>query len=839
MKRRSTARPAARRDAGGRGLLAWDLGYIAVAVLLATATAWPVYETPRLLLVAVVAGAAGIGVAWASRRLRWGVLVTAAVALGAYLLLVVPLAVPAALDSPMRALRGVRDGLFGLVLGWKQLVTLSLPLGEYQAVLVPFFAVVLLGSLVAALLALRGGRWAPLAAAVVALMAAFGIAFGSSATSAPVSLLGVAVPAPRELALGATTLLATAGWLLGRAKLQRSQALALARSRAGTVRRRAGSRWPAARRYALAGGLVVVATALGLAAAPAAAGLVERSALRDEIEPTLIVRQQPSPLAGYRGWFAGDRFDAELFTVTGERGELDRLRLATLAAYDGEEFHVAANGADDGFRRLPRSAAGVAADVELSITVGDGYRGIWLPSPGGLLAAPDFTGARAEELADGFFVDADGATAVQLAGDDAVRGLRAGDGYRLLAEVPAAGAIADWEAGEAAVDAESHPALAEWVASQEVERSGAGLVELVDRLRARGYLSHSLAADEAAQGWMSELAQTADYRFRPSPAGHSTARIERLFAELVAQERQAGPGADPEFLVAAVGDDEQFATAAALLAGYLGFDARVVVGVRLAEAGAGSGGGAAASVCDTVCTGGDLAAWAEVRGPDGAWAPLDASPQSALRPIDIAEGEQLPENATVPDDVAAEPVEPMQVQSDDRPASAPRPPAESDEAEAFAPVLRAALLGTGAAASLALPLVVLFGGKRARRESRRRAADPELRVLGAWEEFADLSAEYGMPLDAAATRSAAAAASGRASAVHLAAVVDAAVFAEHPPGDDAAALAWRIVDEERAALRAAHPMGARLRAAGNLVAYRAALAPRRHRPMSTGKEPVT
>ena len=77
--------------------------------------------------------------------------------------------------------------------------------------------------------------------------------------------------------------------------------------------------------------------------------------------------------------------------------------------------------------------------------------------------------------------------------------------------------------------------------------------------------------------WMQSLP---DYTFQPSASGHSLARIDAMFARLLERETDPRAAASENF-VAAVGDDEQFATAVALIARELGFPARVVVGARL------------------------------------------------------------------------------------------------------------------------------------------------------------------------------------------------------------------------------------------------------------------
>ncbi|MEO8529108.1 MAG: hypothetical protein ABI435_08510, partial [Pseudolysinimonas sp.] len=154
--------PAATRLAGAAprpigSLLIWGLGYLVVGVALATASAWEVYRTPLLAVVAAVGAALGIGVVLLVRAVRWPNWMIPILAAVGYLVLVVPVAIPSALGTPVSVVRGVRDGVVGIVVGWKQLLTLSLPLGAYQAVLVPFFVLIVVGTTLAAFLIVRDG----------------------------------------------------------------------------------------------------------------------------------------------------------------------------------------------------------------------------------------------------------------------------------------------------------------------------------------------------------------------------------------------------------------------------------------------------------------------------------------------------------------------------------------------------------------------------------------------------------------------------------------------------------------------------------------------------------
>jgi hypothetical protein len=816
------ARRAASAPRGGRALLVWGLLYLVAGVAIATASAWAVYQTPRLVIVAAVGTALGAGAVLLVRALRWrGWTIPAVIAVG-YLVLVVPVAIPGALTSPVEALRGVRDGVVGIVVGWKQLLTLSLPLGDYQAVLVPYFVLVVAGTALATSLISRERAGTGAAAGVVVALACFGIVFGSSSASPGLPMGGVVIPAPREVLLGLLVVVLSVLWLVGRGRLRRAAALRSVQAQSSSVRQGAETFALRLRRQIAGILLVAIALAAGIALAPVAQSIAPRQALRDQVDPLLIVRQQPSPLADYRASFTDAGLDAELFTVTGATG-VDRLRLATLDGYEGDEFRVSTGPDGVRFVRLPGGSADGGPEVR--ITIGDGYRGIWLPLPDGLAVAPAFGGARAAELADSFYLDAGSGSAIDVApvgqadantaGADA-HGLVAGDSYAVVAgsrEEPAA--FASEPGTESRISADDYPQLAEWVERQEVARTGAGLAELVDRLRERGYLSHSLTDSEGSTDWIAELETRGPYVFLGSRAGHSAARVEELFADLNDQEQRAGADAAPDDLVAAVGDDEQFAAAGALLARYLGFESRVVVGVRLADDAAASGGAATVGIpaCIEVCTGAHLTAWVEVGSPTGGWSTLDVTPQFEVAPVTISDGEKLPENPTTPDQPAVEPLDAPQAQRDDSEAPNTEPPGAPGWFESLLPVLRIAGTAGLALGLLLLPLIVLAIAKVVRRRSRRDDAIPEVSMVGAWSELVAGYVDLGYEVPERVSRTSIAEAVGRPRALELATVVDRAVFSEHDPEPMASRSAWQLVDDERRELAAQTPLRRRFLAA--------------------------
>lgn len=794
--------------------LIWDVAYVVVCAAVAGVVAWPIYQTPRVILVAAVATAVGVALVLLGRRFDWRFWRVGLLALAAYVVLVVPLAIPSGLTAPDRFVRALRDGIFGIVLGWKQLLTLDLPLGDYQAVLVPLLVVVLFGTVLALSIVLRAGRWAGAAVPIVLGMSVFGIAFGSSDTGAPLAVGGFVLPAPREVLLGIVLVIVSLAWLIGRTRFARIEALAIAQASTAGVRQGSQSFWRSARRRILAAILIVVALVGGLAIAPVAAALQPRQALRNTIDPFIVLRDQPSPLAAYRGWFSGDAYGSELFTVDGDTSAFDRIRIATLDSYDGQVFEV---GGETRFSRLPRTA-GSGEGTPLTITIGEGFSGPWVPVPTGLVAAPSFEGGRADVLTDGFYVGESDATAIDTALTPAKSyGLSAGDRYVVYAQpVDTGDALSAARGGDSLIEVDAYPALADWVEAQEVPRTGDGLVELVARLTDRGYLSHSLTDGTSASGWISDLSKRAAYSFQPSYAGHSTARVEELFTELNDQQVRAGDEADDELLVAAIGDDEQFATAAALLGRYFGFDSRVVLGVRLD----GAGTGTSIAPCDGgVCTGSNVTAWAEVLTPTGQWVPLDSSPQFSVAPTTIAVGEQLPENPTVPDQTSTEVVTPPAAQRDDSDGADAPPVALPGWLETLLPILGKVGMGGLGVLFLLLPAAVLFFAKSLRRRARRDAPVPEVSIVGAWDELVDTYVDNGVELERNQTRAAIANQINRPAALALAATVDRAVFAENPPGRDASDYAWTLVDDERAVLTRASTRMERIRAGLNPASF--------------------
>lgn len=833
----SRPRPRARP-----GLLALDGGYVLLGAALAVAAAWPIYQHQQAIVVGAVGIVVGLLCALGGRALRlpfWADLLAAA---ALYLLVAVPVAIPSAF--PGRWFAGLRDAALGVVTGWKDIVTVELPLGAYQAVLVPLLVVILFGTYAAARIATTAERGRVLAPVVLLAMFGFGVAFGSSELAEPYApgrlpvlpLVGVVTVAKVLIVAAMLLVVLSLAWLALRAR--RTRAEALARS-AGVTRSgvavRSASGWAVVRRSALAI-LMVGAAVAGAALVAVPASGAQREVIRDHVEPFELVTAQASPLSSYRDWLTDAKYEQQLFLVTAPE-QVDRLRLAVMDVYDGTRFTISSDAAGSRFARISGTAA--SGGAEIVVTIGPGYEDPWVPLPGERTAPAAFPdgGERALELEDSLYYSTDDSLAIVIAeradggvgfsaGDRiAISGLPVSDARDLIVAAPGGAPLGG-------VTEERYPELFGWIAEQNAGSGGSAVLELIDRLRARGYLSHGLLQDESeAAAWYQDLAaRAAGYTFEESRAGHSTQRIESLFAQLTARQTQAealgiGPAEDTAY-VSGIGDDEQFATAGALIAWASGVPARVVLGVHLIDEPADASGlepgvesCAATGIGSYQCDGRNVAAWIEVQ-VDGAWLPIDTSPQFTTLPTATEEGANPPANGTIPERPASNVIDPP---------SAARPQIESEAVDA--PVdgpllsqsalaaLRVAAVVATAVGLLLVPPVIIVGAKALRR-SRRRAGDPESSIVGAWEELVDESVDLKLlPMAAGGTRAQVAGRLDDPFARQLAAIADRAVFGATAPVPADSALAWRLFTELRARRREDVPIWHRVRGMLNPASF--------------------
>ncbi len=741
------------------GFIAANTVLLWLATAVAAAALWPIYRTPQIVLLVAVATAAAslIAIAGAVFRLAAPIVLIATVAV--FLLLGVPLAVPAkATAGVLPTLDGLRDLVAGVALGWKQLLTISLPVGDYQALLVPSFVLVLLLTVLSLSIALRSrfGDLAVLGPVGLFLAALF---FGPAVTPSPFGL---------PLALFAITLV----WLAWRRWYRRHTTIhRLADSLASTMTRR-DSRYLGFR-TALAA--VVILGVAGGAAALAAGALPpagEREVPRTSIEQPFDPRDYVSPLSGFRRYWQEPRADQVLLTVEGLPAGA-RLRLATLDSYDGLVYSVGSDlvdSASGAFTRVPYQldqSAIPGTPVSIRVAVA-GYRGIWLPTIG-QLERFGFDGSAAAALRNSFYYNDMTGSAVVLSG------LSEGDGYTLegvLPRQPAASELARLDAGAtslppfATLPEELSLVLDDYTIG--VEGQGNRLVAMLRGLARDGYISHGVGEAEPA-----------------SRSGHSADRI----SQLLTNQRM-------------IGDAEQYAVTAALMARELGFPARVVLGF----APGGTAGTGAVEI-----HGRDISAWIEVDTAQYGWVSIDPTPKAREIP---PEQPQDPKSIARPQSVV--PPGALDPSTVDRQNTSDTQQKEAEAPNPLAEIIIAALIGIGWFSAIALiclaPFLLILAAKAGRRRRRRRAATSLGRIRGGWSEFEDRVIDHGFTPSPAATRSEVAAVVGGPQPIVLAAVADRAVFAPSEPDSEEADRVWRSVRELTVALGADLTRWQRLRA---------------------------
>ena len=743
---------------------------LGLATLVSAVPFWPVYQSAEFVVTVVVTVLVGTVLGVAGAVLRLSSFAVLLVTVAAYLLLGVPLAVPSgALWGVLPTLDGLRQLVVGTALGWKQLLTISLPVGSYEALLVPLFVLLLVVSVVGTSVALRTRR-GELAIAGPVVVHLAGIVLGPE---------DAVLPRVAGLALLTTCVAWFVWWRLRRRRLA-VDALAGGRPSGST-----------GHGHGTVAGRAVAGTVLTLAvAASTAVGAVallpspsDRVVARSLVAQPFDPRDEVSPLTRFRVYEQEPLVDDEVFRVRGlAPGQL--LRLATLDTYDGVSYTVGSgsvSSASGTFDLVPSTVdqsdvAGAPTSVSVDV---DSYEGIWLPTVGALRDVA-FSGPTAAERRERFYYnDATGTAAV-------VGGVSEGDAYSLRAVLPRQPSGGDLDRLTPGTDAVPAPravpdelstALDGYV--EGVAGPGAQLRAALEGLRAQGYVSHGVSADEP-----------------PSRSGHGADRIAQLFTDPVM-----------------VGDGEQYATAAALMADQLGFPARVVMGFVPSEEAPVDDQGAVA------LTGGDVTAWIEVDTAQFGWVALDPNPEE--RPVP-EEQLQDPSQVSRPESVVQPPPQDPQVRDDQAP-----PQTAQEDADTPPEWLAALLVVVTVAGWLALvagivaaPFLAVVGLKVRRRRRRRRAASAAARITGGWREFEDAVVDHGVDTPPAATRSEVAARVGGARTAVLARVADRAVFGPSAPPEEDADRVWAAVEDLRRSLGEGLTRWQRVKAAVSLRSLR-------------------
>jgi hypothetical protein len=709
---------------------------------------------PRVLLVGGVGLLVGSAIALLGARRRWGPWRLLALVAAAFILIGAPLVVgdvatagvlpgPAALDALWGGLSG----------GWGNLLTAVAPVGDVSELLVIPWTLGLACGALATTVSRRGGRFAVLAllAPIVVLVAGV--------------LLGTDEPAwPLQVTVFAVVALIWGSW--------RQRAV-----RVGAVRGSAGRRWLGSI------GLLVVASSLGLliGGSSVVTGDRGRYVLRDEVDPPFDMRRFPSPLEGFRRYRVLQD-DMPLFRVSGLR-EGDRIRLATLDAFDGVVWHVQSDdvGPDSSayFRRVGSSVDPEPRGRQRTLSVEVlGYEGPWVPSIGDTTGVT-FVGENATALREGFLYN--------LATDTAAvpTGLQSGDRYRLQARVAPE---PDVERGDPdATTGAPDPFPVERLALEaQATLAASGLdpdrTTALERARAiESWLNRTAPKKDERCCFFSDGRREADGRAEeyPSRPGHGAERLRSMFDP---SQRQV------------VGNEEQYASAMAVMAASIGLPARVVVGFAPEVDATGR----------AEITGRQVSAWVEVAVHDVGWVPLLPTPADPPPPQQTAD-ELPPPDRIVPPPPQTTTTLPQQPPSGSGGGGTETPECRPDEWDAKFVCVPGWMVT--AVRWLFPPVAVVAGATglmaliKARRRTRRRTrGEPAARVAAGWAEVCDLARDLGDVVPDRATRREVAVILDRPGVADLARRADRTVFGPGAIDDEAVDKYWEQVTLTRAAM---------------------------------------
>lgn len=673
---------------------------------------------------------AGVAVGWAAARFRLSAALTVLMATVVYLLFGGAAALPrTTIAGVIPTVETLRRLVLLAVYSWRDLLTIATPAGDFTGpAVVPWLAGLLAG-VVAATIALRRRTvfWPLL---VPPLYLAVSIAFGVRT-------------APTALWLGGALGLGMVTWVwLHQLAAQRSDNADI------LVNRKADAAQVA--RQAVAAVIILAAAATGAVGATAATGThADRQVLRDRIAPPLDLRNYPSPLMSYR-LMELDLKDTTLFTVTG-MPEGARLRLAVMDRYDGNVFNVSQQA--NQYLRTGRTVSqDVQANAGLSVEVAAEYSGVWVPQAG----APswlEFTGEHAVKLSEGAYYNR---TANQTLTTSA---LAPGDRYRLEAAISpeptpeeraALGAETAGNAPLAKLDAA--PEILTTRATEYAEGAGTDferLVAIETRLVEDGYYS--------------------DGSDQKSRSGHTAERLATMFNS-----------------PALVGDDEQYATAMAIMAGQLGVPARVVMGFYPKEY----------PGQEWQVKGTEAHVWVEAYFAGAGWVAFNPTPDR-----DKTLQTEVPKPKPKPKPQVDPPPNPPE-KLPDEPVLADRDAEDGEGDDRFTidwGLVLMALGVLGGAGVIASPFLLVLGLKARRTTRRRNAAVVRDAVSGGWKDIVDRARDLGFPASQCETRREAAARMQEAypevPIMPTARLMDSALYGPNQLAPAASEETWRQVDQ--------------------------------------------
>lgn len=807
---------------------AYSLGFTVFASWLI----WPIYNDPYFAIVVAVASFAGLFGARILRARAATWLTQVLYALVAIVLVGPLVSAPSIFSSGLAAFGLWSDAVTSIVFGWRQLVTIDPPIGTYHGLMVPAFVTFFVANFISALVILGNRKRQWVAILPFFAMVIFSFAFGQAAVNDKTNLFGLVFDIPSSYVSGLVILIAAIRYLTppagGRVSLDQANL-----RDAGAIGRKL---------LQVANSWVLVVSALVIVALVFGTNAVSNREVLRSAKPAQFTGQDLSPLSLYRQTFTDtEKLNQEILRYESTDGAIERIRLAVLTNFDGQVFKVVdGEGERLAFRLLPAALVAEQGDQQVTDTTIQLFNrdSVWLPLLD-RVSKVEFFGDQAQTLSDHFYFNRS-TNSGALLGEGVPDGDVTYEVKSFVSDTALDPANLKAAPSDICVDAGSSEnvvpqSLCEWIELQDEDLStAAGVEKLIKTLRARGYLTHSLDKPTAEGNWTTLLASS-NYAFVSAKAGHSKGRIDQMFKDLISVQKAAKPGSPNSKLVATAGDDEKFATAAALIARAGGYESRVVLGFRAENVDPNSG---VAACSDGICSGKNLTAWVEVSDGSGDWLAIDVTPQYKNRPVPPTVPPGLEQNEADPGQDNATVVPPGQVAPSEDACENPEGCQEAEPFDWWGLILT--ILGylglTALAATLVLgpPLAVILG-KRRRRRNRENAPTLAERITGAWDEYVDNLIDLGdrglrrLPANETRPELLAKAATVReelrtsAQAQDMVRFTDFAAFAPEEPSDALESEVWKFVDQERESSNASLTRYRKVRAMLSLrsIVYRA------------------
>ena len=727
-----------------------DLGFAAALTGVALYGFHTGFFGPMWIVAGVVGILLGLAVAHLGATYRWPGVLTFAVLVVVYFLLGGVAAVRNHLIAGViPSVRTLQDLAVTPVRGWKEWLTLLPPVDAFGALVALPFIVGLFGSALAYTIARRWHH--PFLTALVPLALLAGSIY-----------LGTMDPAGL-LVQGAVAALLLIGWMSMRAHRNRPP-----------LQNGAGRQ----SRLAIGTALVLVSGLAGLYAGPllpGGGGPEDRQVARSYLTPPFDVAQLVSPLPAYR------RYTEPSDTKNFERIILRTrnllrgtpVRFATLDSYDGTVFGAgsrASTGLSDpgkafqqAGRRIANPAPGKSTEVTFTVPA-NGYRDAFLPTVGAVTGI-EFTGPRSTELEENSWINLDTDTMI------APGRVGPGDSWTQRVTIPAAPPKtlpANVDLATGSITGAASTSFLDTAVSRMSGETGSPWQRIV-----------TIAKYMQGQGAYTDGGVKSTERYYLP--GHSLARL----AFFTGTTQLAG-------------NDEQYATTLALMAGRLGVPARVVMGAIPSQQGA--------------IKGKDVHAWVEVKTADNQWYPILPSqflPDRNKKPNQLQlQKPQQKEGAQIPPPSGISPPSVLQGPDQAQNATSVKKPKVS----AFDPStwpwwLRVLVL------YVLLPLLVLtllvaaVGGLKAwRRRRHATRGEPVTRIAWMWADLMAEARSTGIHVPRRATRLEQAAVFEADGPVPpLAVSADARVFGPGDPALEDSEAYWREAGAARKALRGRMP----------------------------------